>query len=170
MRGVVAILAIVTTSCSVVLMETTEKNWKPFKGEPRCTGTSGYGAWDGLLAASFVMTAITADRTVGEEGASTVQGIGAAGAVVHAIGAIIGVTRAGRCKEQRDARDRYLLTQPTAAPPSIAAPYTPAPSSPPVDAGVDAVLVDAMPVDAAPITPDARPFFVDPEEPPRPRR
>jgi hypothetical protein len=122
MKLTATILAIsfLMTGCSAILMETVDDRWKPAR-EPRCTESSGFAVWDGLLflgGAGGGVAMVAGAKALAEGGDKSQQGnvdqlvaLGIGSIVlgaVHLASAGYGTYQADRCANARRQRDWWL--------------------------------------------------------------
>ncbi len=103
------------TGCSWLFMEHVDERYRPSQGEPRCTASGGWEAWDAVLALGHISVAGYSGYTAGHAAAgtpvdSTLVGIAVVDglfAILHAASAFSGAAWADGCEKARHQRDEF---------------------------------------------------------------
>lgn len=107
-----ALAVLVLGGCTWAFMETVPKNYRPSDGEPRCTASKGWAAFDASeMAGYFVAAAVIGSIPDFDGKAATEFGLVGLG-VLHMASALTGLREADRCEDARRARDAYRPAAP----------------------------------------------------------
>jgi hypothetical protein len=112
--AMLAFIALGLSGCSWLFMDRVEPGWEPHR-ETRCTAVPGFAVWDGAIALTSAVGAVTAivqddDRRVAS--AETASSVGlVAVAAVFAVSSVHGYLWSRRCEETRVRRDEWLDAQ-----------------------------------------------------------
>jgi hypothetical protein len=121
MRSALFVVSILLfgTGCSWALMESAPKNYRASTGEPRCTGTKGYAAWDMLNAGGALLVALTLpeSETPSMTGGAPDPGdsrsrqmaVAIGASVLYAASAVSGFGNADKCTKARRERDMEIV-------------------------------------------------------------